>query len=635
MDEEFDQQLPSEFADFFGLMVSATSEGLWAWDIKGNRLFWSDRLLTLLGFERGAYERKLSDFFEMVHPEDAEAVQAALDAHFKDRVPYEIEFRMLHRDGHAVPILSNGQAGWDSKGEPVRMVGSIRNLSDQESLLSTLARVERLAHIGHWHVNLDPPKLYWSPETYRIHGFEPGEFEPDVETAINFYHPDDRALIQRGVEGASIDGKPYDMKARIIHTSGEIRHVRAYAEVEKDVSGKPVAFFGTFQDITKEVLQEERLRKSSELEAIGRLVGGVAHDFNNLLSVIYGNLELLEDTEIGAEQRLYLSETLKAAERGAALTRQLLSFGRKAVLQPKPLEVVEALREAERMIRRVLPENIDVSVDAGDVELVLVIDPDQLQSSLLNLAINARDAMPNGGRLVIESTMQEIGPDDVQLDGEALTPGRYCAITMTDTGFGMAESTRQEAIVPFFTTKPVGEGSGLGLSMVHGFARQSGGALRISSAPGTGSSVSMLFPVLLEPKIPEEEVSTPNQPRPIGRILVVEDDPAVLQVVRTQLEAGGHKVETAFNGEEALTRLERGAEYDLILTDVVMPGSLQGPDLAQAVRRMKPGAKVIFMSGYPKEAAVGGNGLPSDILLLQKPLRRDLLLDAVQTAIGG
>ncbi len=634
MYEIFDQELPSEFAEAFGLMVAASNEGLWAWDIPGKRLYWSARLLALLGLDKTTDPRTLNDLYGIVHPQDADAVQAALDAHLTHHAPYEVAFRMLHRDGHAVPVLSQGQAIWDESGAPVRMVGAVRNLSSQENLLSTLSRVERLAHIGHWHVNLDPPKLTWSAETYRIHGFEPDSFEPDIETAINFYHPDDREVIQRGVEGAAVDGKPYDVKARIIHSSGEIRNVRAYAEVEKDISGRPVAFFGTFQDITNEVMQEERLRKSSELEAIGRLVGGVAHDFNNLLSVIYGNIELLGDTEIDPEQRGYLNETIQAAERGASLTRQLLSFGRKAVLQPKPLDVATAISEAESMIRRVLPESITVSIIARNGEMELVVDPDQLQSSLLNLAINARDAMPEGGRLTIETSAEDIDSDIVQLDGEMMVPGRYCAITVRDTGFGMADTTRQQAIVPFFTTKPVGEGSGLGLSMVHGFTRQSGGALRISSDPGSGTSVRMLFPISSGMAPASDYRVRPGESGSGGRILMVEDDPAVLQVIRTQLESGGHKVEIACNGEEALKRLEQGADYDLLLTDVVMPGSLQGPDLAKAALRLKPDAKVIFMSGYPKEAAIGDTGLPGGIVLLQKPLRKDLLLDAVRTALG-
>ncbi len=634
MDEEFDQQLPSEFAEVFGHMVAASGEGLWAWDIEGNRLFWSARLLTLLGLDTTAHRRDPSDFFNRLHPDDADAVQAALDAHLKHRVPYEMELRMLHEDGYSVPMRASGQASWDADGQPVRMVGGIRNLTVQEILTSTLERVEKLAHIGHWHLNLDTEKLFWSEETYRIHGLDPQTYEPALATAIDLYCPEDRDLVSRRVTRAAEDGTPYDIQARIIHSSGELRHVRAYTDVEKDVSGRPIALFGTFQDITDEVVREERLRKSSELEAIGRLVGGVAHDFNNLLSVIIGNLELLGDTHIDPEQILFLEQTMRAAERGAALTRQLLSFGRKAVLHPKQLSVAASLNEAESMIRRLLPENITVSVLMQDAADEFLADPDQLQSSILNLAINARDAMASGGALEIRSQTLELGQEDSQFDGESLASGRYCVISVSDTGTGMDEVTRQQAIVPFFTTKPVGHGSGLGLSMVHGFTRQSGGALRISSAPGNGPTVKMMFPCVARASARPARRKLKANPPQRGRILVVEDDDGVLKIVRSQLKSTGYEVEIAHDGQQALRLIDDGARFDLILTDIVMPGALQGPDLAEAVLQMEPAMKILFMSGYPREAAIASNGLSEDIVLLQKPIKKDVLLAAVQTALA-
>jgi CheY-like chemotaxis protein len=295
--------------------------------------------------------------------------------------------------------------------------------------------------------------------------------------------------------------------------------------------------------------------------------------------------------------------------------------------------VAEALLEAESMIRRVLPENISVSIDSRATIEDLVVDPDQLQSSILNIAINARDAMPDGGRLKIDTYDQDVGEHIVQSDSGDLEPGRYLAISVSDTGIGMEASTRDKSIEPFFTTKSVGEGSGLGLSMVHGFTRQSEGALEISSELGSGTSGIMLFPVVLGDTFECEKMDALPSESHGGRILVAEDEVAVGAVLEGILKAAGYDVVSATSGDAAKALFEANPTFDLLVTDIVMPGSLQGTELSKELRAIKDELPVVFMSGYAAEATVHGNGLRPEDTRLMKPVKRRDLLEAISRAL--
>lgn len=375
--------------------------------------------------------------------------------------------------------------------------------------------------------------------------------------------------------------------------------------------------------------------QSQRVEALGRLVGGVAHDFNNLLSVILGNLELLKERAARGDDASLLDDALSAAQRGGQLTRQLLSVGRKSHLQPEPFDVAQALKDSAAMLTRVLPKSIELTTAPAAGLWTVEADADGLQNALLNLAINARDAMEGRGKLIIEAANSRVTHDylDDRLE-EEIPPGRYVAISVTDTGPGMPPDILERAFEPFFTTKPATEGSGLGLPSVLGFCRQSGGTCRIYSDLGVGTTVRILLPVSerafeASGNAPEAEPMIGGE----GRILLAEDEDGVARVMRTQLEAAGYAVTWVPTADAAWAAIEAGETFDLLITDIVMPGRMQGAELARRVEAERPDWALLLVSGYPQEAAIEGNGVAQRHAVLAKPVAKADLLRIVERVL--
>lgn len=432
-----------------------------------------------------------------------------------------------------------------------------------------------------------------------------------------------------------IDGIAYDFVRR----DGEVMHMILSATSQYDETGAFARSLAVLYDNTDARRATEMLARSQRLDTIGQMAGGVAHDFNNLLSVIQGNLELLRDLPETAERERCLDDALKATARGAALTQQLLSFGRRARLAPVRLALVDAVEENCSLMRRLLPANISLEFDPpqgllGDVRL----DPHQLQAALLNLAVNARDAMPMGGRLRIRLTPHDLTGREAKALSDTALAGRYVALEVADDGVGMSASVSARAFDPFFTTKPVGEGSGLGLSMVLGFATQSGGGVRLTSRSGAGTRISMLFPAEAvrqqapadaPPTSPAPAVRAPDAGADPPTIMVVEDETPVRRVIVTQLRAEGFKVVEAESGDGGYARLLAGLRPDLILTDRVMPGAVQGDQLIAFARGLDPSVRAIMITGYGlEEGDACGTGR------LAKPVARARLIEAVRDALG-
>ena len=394
----------------------------------------------------------------------------------------------------------------------------------------------------------------------------------------------------------------------------------------------------TVASLVERMLESRRtaneLMRSERLRAVGQLTGGVAHDFNNLLTVILGNSELLRERLAGDRELEGLAAiTQTAAERGAELTRQLLAFSRRQVLDPHVVDVGERLLAMEPMLRRTLPRNIDLRIERTEGPLAARIDPVQLEVAILNLAINARDAMPDGGCLTIE-TGNAIVDEGEQPGPEPIDSGRYVAVTVSDTGTGMSAEVVAKAFEPFFTTKEPGKGSGLGLSMVYGFVRQSGGHVRIYSEPGRGTAIRLYLPAADGP-VSDTGESAESSPLERGheRILLVEDDDLVRGHVRTQLESLGYRVVEASNGRQAIALLERDSDFDLLFTDLIMPGGLNGRQLADELARRWPSLRVLFTSGFPQHAAGHQGLLEPGMLLLHKPYRRAELAARLREAL--
>ncbi len=408
-----------------------------------------------------------------------------------------------------------------------------------------------------------------------------------------------------------------------------------YTAPVHDKTGKLLYFFASQLDVTRRRTSEQAFRQAQKMESIGQLTAGLAHDFNNLLQVVAGNLELLQARLADDRLLRYVDNATAAAERGAKLTRQLLAFARKTRLDPRATDINILVNDFNEMLESTAGSRIDLQVNLRRKLPKIHVDPVHLEMALLNVMINARDAMPKGGVVTVATSA-------VQLEGNGLPGGRYVALSITDQGEGMASHVLERATEPFFTTKPTGKGTGLGLPMAQGFVQQSLGRLEIDSEVGRGTTVRMLFPALeegQEPPIASSKQEPEPEPLPdetVATILVVEDSEDVLALAREHLKASGYHILVARSGDEALELLDsRGAlGIDLLFTDLVMPGGMNGLALAEQVRRRLPAAAVLLTTGYNEDLVADGPSVPA-MDVLGKPYRRTELADRVRAALAG
>jgi nitrogen-specific signal transduction histidine kinase/CheY-like chemotaxis protein len=386
-------------------------------------------------------------------------------------------------------------------------------------------------------------------------------------------------------------------------------------------------------DITHLKQAESRLNNVKKMEAIGQLTGGVAHDFNNLLAVIMGCAEFLE-LEPGHDDEM-VQAILHATRRGAALTHRLLAYARQQPLAPKSIDLAALAVGMKALLRRTLGETIYIEDRMASDLWAANADPGQVEDALLNLAINARDAMPRGGTLTIACANEVLDEMYVRNDPEA-SPGEYVVLSVNDNGEGMDDDVKARAIEPFFTTKDVGEGSGLGLSMVFGFAKQSGGHVNIESEQGRGTTVKVYLPRAESLEHKSSRKGLVHIPKGAGEtILLIEDDPIVRKSTAQTLAGLGYKLLESRDAAVARTILNEGLHFDLVLSDVVLPGGTSGPEFAKEILVQRPDAHIIFMSGYPPESAVQTGFIESGSVLLSKPLRRETLADALHAALNS
>ena len=499
-----------------------------------------------------------------------------------------------------------------------------------------LEKAQSIAHIGSWDHHLISGSLSWSSETYRIFGY--GEERPTVSLAffLERVHPEDREAVQRASSEARSQGKAYGVEHRIVRPDGKERLVRQQAEVIFGQDRRVVGLVGTTQDITDVRSLEEQLRHSQKLEAVGQLAGGIAHDFNNLLTAINGYCDLiLEDLPDQDPIHPDLMEIRRAGERAATLTRQLLAFSRKQVLEPRVINLNIIVQGMDNMLRRLLGEDIKLHMHFEPNLGLVRADPGQLEQVILNLTVNARDAMPKGGELTIE-TSNAVLDEDYASTHESVVPGFYTLLAVSDTGCGMDSETQAHVFEPFFTTKNPGKGTGLGLSMVYGIVKQSGGSIWVYSEPNQGSTFKIYLPALQEAQAPDASEELPEE-RAKGSetVLVVEDENAVRSFTSMVLKRSGYQVIEASNGEEALS-LSRGhdGEIQLLLTDMVMPG-MGGRQVAEALETQRPAIRVLYVSGYTEHASAKRGSLGSDLPFLQKPFTIESLLRKVRQVLDA
>ena len=399
---------------------------------------------------------------------------------------------------------------------------------------------------------------------------------------------------------------------------GTVRWVHEQARVVRDAQGRALRMVGTVQDITDRRQLEDQLRQAQKMEAIGRLAGGIAHDLNNALTAIAGYAELaLAEVAAGHPARTDIEEIRRATERAGAVTRQLLAFSRKQLLEPRVFDLNVTVTSLSRMLARLLGPDINVQASVADSLPRILGDPSQVEQAVINLAVNARDAMPGGGRLQLTTSLEQI--DEASARAHVpMTPGPYVLLRVSDTGLGMSRETQARIFEPFFTTKDVGKGTGLGLSMVYGTLKQAGGFVFVDSEVGRGTTFRLYFPPAAMQPAPAAAPARDSGRRGRETLMVVEDEPAVRNLVASALRHDGYHLLLATSAEEALQLFDaHDGPLDLLLTDAVMPGK-SGIDLANAMLARRPGLPVIVMSGYTEETLTV-EGLDEPIALLQKP----------------
>ena len=553
--------------------------------------------------------------------------------------PTRYEFEGVHKGGTHI-WLENFVTYVDWGGKPAVQSTTIditarkraeQALKESEERLSQAAK---LARLGHWIWDEKQNRVERSsPELARIFGL--GDDAPIVSFAdfLAYVHSDDRHLVETVIQQVRRDRSGFEVEIRIKGRDGETRYVVERSEAVLDETGELVRSVSTVQDITEIKQAEEQLRHAQKMEAVGQLTGGVAHDFNNLLAVILGHAELLED-RLGADDPSVRAVS-RTATRGAELTQRLLAFSRRQSLEPEVMDLDALIAGMTELLRRTLGETIEIELTSETEPWQTLADPGQVENALLNLAINARDAMPEGGRLTIAT-------DNVTLDDSGAAshadagPGDYVRLTVTDTGTGMASEVLERAFEPFFTTKDVGEGSGLGLPMVYGFAKQSGGFVSIGSEEDRGTTVELYLPRAKTPDRYAGDRREEAEPKGRGEsILVIEDHPDLRQLATSMLDSLGYRVLEAESAKAALEILDGADGIDLMLADVVLSGGMSGPCLADEVRHQHPDIKVLFMSGYAgKDIAERCSPCEADGVL-EKPFRKRHLAHKVRAVLDG
>ncbi len=611
-------------------VLEAGGMGAWAWELGQNRAVWNHKEFELLGLPPQDDPVDADLFFQLVHPDDRGSLQGAIAAAL-DSGQFHAEFRVVTPAGEERWLGGSGRVIRDpAAGLPPHMFGVNFDITARKRAEERLRDSERLyrAVVEHSTDGLvlaarGVGATFSSPAVSAILGYPTAEF--DRLAPERMHHPDDLDRVWQVIrEAEAHPGRAVRITHRMRHADGSFRWIDSTVT---DWTDDPAvgAIVINLRDVTdretsreRERRTEEKLRQSAKMEAIGQLAGGVAHDFNNLLTVVGGFSELvLADLPADHPHRPALLAVRDAGERGAALTRQLLTFSRKQVVEPVVLDLNAAVARLEGLLRRLIPADVHIATALNAHPAAVRIDPVQAEQVLINLAVNARDAMPGGGWLTVETANRTLAPDDPTGHPD-LPAGRYVRVSVTDTGHGMTDEVKGRIFEPFFTTKEQGKGTGLGLATVYGIVRQAGGQVTVYSEVGVGTTFHLLFPLVGA----ATEAAAAAAERPSGgteTVLLVEDEAGVRDITRRILEMFGYTVLAAENGTAALRLLgEHHGPIHLLLTDVVMP-EMNGRQLVAAVRGVSPHLRVLYMSGYTDDAVVRNGILTAADHFLQKP----------------
>lgn len=592
--------------------------------------------------ERNLVGRPAWDF--VVEAERVAAREAILGRLSGKAAPERNQSRIVRGDGEVRWVEVHHALVRDASGEitglrsaSLDITGLKKAQADLERDRHLLAESQRTAQLGSWAIELPGRELLWSAEMYRLSGVSPETFVPTMEEVYRLIDPDDISAVESWIMACMSGENPSDMEFGVNQPDGTHRIFRGRGELVRGEGGQPIRMAGTCQDVTElKRAEEERaqmeaqLHQAQKMDSIGHLAGGIAHDFNNMLAVINGYSQLmLNELEPNDPMRENLKEIHKAGRRASGLTKQLLAFSRRQVLQPCSLDLNRLLTDMRPMLERIVKEDIQLEFALAERGAMVHADPHQVEQVIMNLVVNARDAMPDAGKLLIKTAHVELQSTPYP---EQAPAGRYVMLAVKDTGTGMDQQTKGRIFEPFFTTKAAGEGTGLGLSMVHGVVAQSGGYIEVQSEKGKGSTFEIYLPAVAQEGNGEELPSPSVSLAGNETVLVVEDQGSVRKYAAKALKKYGYRVISVESGEAALKLCEQ-APVDLVVTDVVMP-NLSGRELADRLEVLKPGIKVLFMSGYAGSVIERQGILQEGVKFIQKPFEPEELASKVRAALG-
>ena len=630
----------------YRLLADHTTDVVWLTDLDMRVTYQSPSSERLRGFttrelfdlppERNLAPESLKVVVERLA---AELPRVMADPDYDPVTTLDLEY--YRKDGTTVWSESKFSVVRDGDGRPVSILGEGRDITERRQAEAALRQVTdrlslavRAGGVGVWDLDLEHDVLTWDDQMFRLYGIAREQFGGAYEAWQAGVHPDDRERCDEEHAAALRGEKERDTEFRVLWPDGTVRDIRALAIVQRDTTGAPVRMIGTNWDITDLREAQARLDQAQRAEMVGRLAGGVAHDFNNVLAVINGYAEFLGDSIPPDDPRHEDVDAIRdAGARAAALTHQLLAFGRRVALRPTVLDPDDVIAGIAPMLRSLLGDDVELVIARGEPVGHVRVDRAELEQAITNLVLNARDAMPGGGRVTIETAEVTIAAEDPRPHPAAVS-GEYVRLTVSDTGTGIAPELLPHVIEPFFTTKEFGHGTGLGLSSVEGAIAQSGGFVTVESELGTGSA----FAIFLSrsagyvARVPERRSHIAPATR-LGTILLVEDEPAVRAVAARTLRALGHTVVEASDPGLALGLAEAATtDFDLLVTDVVMPG-MNGRELAARLTALHPHLPVIYISGYSPETVFGGGLLDEGTPFLRKPFAREDLASRVQAAL--
>jgi PAS domain S-box-containing protein len=580
-----------------------------------------------------------SNAIKFIYSDDLNDTRDELRAARRKRHTRNFDTRFIHKDGRIVTLSWMGT--WSDPARRYFFIG--RDMTESRLTQETLRESEQLARgiidnalDAFVQMSEDGTISDWNSQAEKIFGWSRGEALG--KRLGDLIIPDE----QREAHHAGLERYLRTGHRKILGRRLEVEALRRDGKeitVELSVTGlrrrDGVVFNGFIRDLTDKIAAEDRIRQAEKMEALGQLTGGIAHDFNNILTVITGTIEILADAVRKEPQLAAITRMIdEAASRGADLTQHLLAFARKQPLQPREVDVNALLIDTAKLLRPTLGEHIEIETMLEDEDCFATVDPNQLTTAILNLALNARDAMSNGGKLVLETGSVYLDEGYASAHGD-IEPGRYIRIAVSDTGSGIPAAMLDKVFDPFFTSKGPGKGTGLGLSMVYGFVKQSAGHIKIYSEEGHGTTIKMYLPPGAATSAAARTASVASLEGGNETILVVEDDRLVRDYVLTQLRSLGYVTLEAANAAEAIAIVKAGHTFDLLFTDVIMPGGLNGRQLADELQKIKPGLKVLFTSGYTENAIIHHGRLDTGVMLLAKPYRKSEMAAMIRTALAG